>query len=274
MCEMFADDRPRPAAAAEVRVRLRQACSTPARCSRRCTAAPNWAGCTSTAASCRFPTCRDSDGRARAAAHHRPTSLWIRAVRCARRRTRRRRTRATPSDAARRQRAAARDHRPRHQHRSASRWPPRVLDLSAFERLIGYEPDELVAHRAGRGAARRRAGAGGFKGQHLAVRTVDTARCSAPAGRRHLGGVIAANLAGPRRLTAGARARPSARLRTRCPARRPLPRRRPGRQERHRLRPAQAARRFLGHAGGDDGSDAEGDAAPRERAHAGAARAR
>ena len=90
--------------------------------------------------------------------------------------------------------------------RPAGRRPSTSLDLSGSAGIVAYEPEELVlTARAGDAARRDRGGARGA-----------TSRCwpssrptgapllgGAPGGRR-LGGVLACNLAGPRRITAGA----------------------------------------------------------------------
>ena len=55
MPEMFNEERSRPAAAPEMRLRPERRSSIPARCSRSCIAAPSSAGCTSTGAELPFP---------------------------------------------------------------------------------------------------------------------------------------------------------------------------------------------------------------------------
>ena len=54
-------NRPQPATARQVRLRCQRVCSTPARYSRNCTAAPNWAACTCTPANCHSPTFQGSN---------------------------------------------------------------------------------------------------------------------------------------------------------------------------------------------------------------------
>jgi glycolate oxidase FAD binding subunit len=86
--------------------------------------------------------------------------------------------------------------------------PPRtdlVLDLSALSGIILYEPEELVlSAKAGTPLSEIEALVAG-KGQHLAFEPMDCGHLTGgPIGRGTIGGTIAANLSGPRRITAGA----------------------------------------------------------------------
>lgn len=80
-----------------------------------------------------------------------------------------------------------------------------TLDLSALSGVTLYEPEELVlSARAGTPLAEIEALVAA-SGQELAFEPMDYGRVlGAPAGRGTLGGALAANLAGPRRIKAGA----------------------------------------------------------------------
>ena len=80
-----------------------------------------------------------------------------------------------------------------------------VLSLAALRGILLYEPEELVITvQAGTTVAEIEASLA-QKGQQLAFEPPDWARLyGAAPGTQTIGGVIAANLAGPRRLTAGA----------------------------------------------------------------------
>jgi len=80
-----------------------------------------------------------------------------------------------------------------------------ALDLSALSGIILYEPEELVlSAKAGTPLAEIEALVAG-KGQHLAFEPMDCGQLTGgPIGRGTIGGTIAANLCGPRRITAGA----------------------------------------------------------------------
>ncbi len=79
------------------------------------------------------------------------------------------------------------------------------IDLSALSGITLYEPDELVlSARAGTPMAEIRA-ALAEKNQHLAFEPADLGPLyGAAAGAGSIGGVLACNLAGPRRIKAGA----------------------------------------------------------------------
>ena len=80
-----------------------------------------------------------------------------------------------------------------------------TLDLSGFSGVTLYEPDELVlSARAGTPLAEIEALVES-KGQQLAFEPIDYAPVlGGPSGSGTLGGALAANLAGPRRIKAGA----------------------------------------------------------------------
>ena len=80
-----------------------------------------------------------------------------------------------------------------------------TLDLSALTGITLYEPEELVlSAKAGTPIAEIEALVGA-EGQQLAFEPMDYAAIlGAAAGRGTIGGVLAANLSGPRRIKAGA----------------------------------------------------------------------
>ena len=191
----------------------------------------------SIAGSCRFPTCRGSNGRRMAEHRFKPE---------------------TPEQVARGRRLgggrgnAAGNCRRRQQARAwaARRKAEHSLDLSALRGITLYEPEELVL-AAGPGTPmaeieqtlRRHAASSSPSSRPT------SGRCSGgAAGAGTLGGVIACNLSGPRRHQGGRGARPFPRLHGGQRPGRGLQVRRPGGQERHRLRPLQADGRVLGHA--------------------------
>jgi glycolate oxidase FAD binding subunit len=86
--------------------------------------------------------------------------------------------------------------------------PPQTdlsLDLSALSGVTLYEPEELVlSAKAGTSLSEIEALAAA-KGQRLAFEPMDCGQLlGGPTGRGSIGGTIAANLCGPRRITAGA----------------------------------------------------------------------
>ncbi len=106
-------------------------------------------------------------------------------------------------------------------------------------------------------------------GQQLAFEPMDYGPLLGGAGGRGtIGGVLAANLSGPRRIKAGAARDHFLGFTAVSGPRRDLQVRRPGGEERHRLRPLQADGRLLGHAGGDDRRHGQGAAAARDRGDA------
>ena len=149
-----------------------------------------------------------------------------------------------------------------------------VLDLSALNAVTAYEPNELIVTVEAGAPLADVLSLIDSKNQQFAFEPMDTAPLLGTAGSGTIGGMIAH---GPGRAApdqGGRGARPSARRACGLGLRRQLQDRRQGGEERHRLRPLQAARGFLGHARGHDRGDAEGDAAAGERADAGAARPR
>ena len=136
-----------------------------------------------------------------------------------------------------------------------------TLDLSGLSGVTLYEPEELVlSARAGTPLAEIEALLD-KNNQQLAFEPMDYGPLfGAGAGQGTIGGAIAANLSGPRRIKAGA-----ARDHFLGVHRGDRPRRnhqvgRPRGEERHRLRPVQAAGRLLGHARRHDRRDAQGAA--------------
>ena len=139
-------------------------------------------------------------------------------------------------------------------HRPAGADRPHARPVRRSPGVTLYEPEELVlTARAGTPIAEIEALVA-VEGPAACLRAAWTmARCSAarPA-RGTIGGVLAANLSGPRRIKAGAARDHFLGLHGGVGARRDLQVRRPGGEERHRLRPLQADGRLLGHAGGAD----------------------
>lgn len=81
---------------------------------------------------------------------------------------------------------------------------PRQLSTRRLDRIHFYEPDELVISlEAGVGLDQIEATLAG-SGQQLAFEPPDLSRLLGSSGRRTIGGAVAANLSGPRRLQAGA----------------------------------------------------------------------
>ena len=112
-------------------------------------------------------------------------------------------------------------------------------------------------------------------GQALAFEPPDLGPVlGAGSGLATLGGCMAANLSGPRRFKAGAPRDHILRRPRRQRARRAVQIGRPGGQERHRLRPLQAARGLLGYPGRDDRDHRQGPAGGGEAADGAGLRAR
>src|ERR1700676_3605178 len=86
----------------------------------------------------------------------------------------------------------------------AAQWDA-TLDLSGLSGVTLYEPEELVlSAKAGTPLSEIEALVAG-KGQQLAFEPMDCGQLmGGPVGRGTIGGTIAANLCGPRRITAGA----------------------------------------------------------------------
>jgi glycolate oxidase FAD binding subunit len=81
---------------------------------------------------------------------------------------------------------------------------PHVLDLSAFSGIRAYEPEELVLTAGPATPMSEIEAALAARGQLLAFEPPDWRALHGAAGAGTLGGVIACNLAGPRRVRAGA----------------------------------------------------------------------
>ena len=148
-----------------------------------------------------------------------------------------------------------------------------LLDLSALNAVTAYEPNELIITVQAGAPLADVLSLIDSKNQQFAFEPVNTSLLLGTPDKGTIGGMIGAGLAGPRRIKAGG-ARDHL-LGRACGVGfwRQFQGRRPGGEERHRLRSLQAAGGVLGHARGHDGSDFEGHAEARERTHAGAARA-
>ena len=149
-----------------------------------------------------------------------------------------------------------------------------VLDVSALNAVTSYEPNELIVTLQAGAPLADVLSLIDAKNQQFAFEPMNTAPLLGTPALGTIGGMIAAGLAGPRRIKAGGARDHLLGRACRLRLRRQLQDRRQGGEERHRLRPLQAAGGLLGHAVGDDRGDAEGDAEARSRADAAAARAR
>ena len=149
------------------------------------------------------------------------------------------------------------------------------LDLSDLSGVTLYEPEELVlSAKAGTPIAEIEALLA-RNNQELAFEPMDYGPVfGAAPGRGTIGGTLAANLSGPRRIKAGAARDHFLGFTAVSGPRRDLQVGRPRGEERHRLRPLQAAGRLVRHARGDDRRHREGAAARRDRADRAGARAR
>ena len=142
---------------------------------------------------------------------------------------------------------------------------PHMLDLSRLAGIRDYAPSELVltAGAATPLAEIERALAEAARCWPSSRRT--GALCSAagePTANRRLGGVLACNLSGPRRIKAGAARDHFLGFRGVSGRGEIVQGRRQGRQKRHRLRSLQADGRVLRDAGGARGGHGQGIAAP------------
>ncbi len=213
------------------------------------------------AASCRSRTFRGSERRRHDSMIHDDLQAARRQGRRGRRAlgARRRRSRSRSSGS-----GSKRAHRP------AGADADTTLDLSGAHRRHALRAGGTGAVGQGRHAARRDRGAGrSATARSSPSSRWTTARCSAARrARARIGGVLAANLVRPAPHQGGRRARSFPRLHRRVRARRDLQVRRPRGQERHRLRPLQAAGRLVGHARGDDRRHLQGAAAAGDRGDA------
>ncbi len=79
-----------------------------------------------------------------------------------------------------------------------------ILDLSALNGVVEYEPDELVLTARAATPIEVVAQALGPHAQRLAFEPPDWTRLLGAAGKPTIGGILAANVSGPRRVTTGA----------------------------------------------------------------------
>ena len=138
-----------------------------------------------------------------------------------------------------------------------------TLDLSGLSGVTLYEPEELVlSAQAGTPLAEIEALVAA-KGQQLAFEPMDYGPLLLGGAARHHRRRARRQPVRPAPDQGRRRARPFPRLLGGVRARRDLQVRRPGGEERHRLRPLQAHGRLLGHARGHDRGDDQGAAARR-----------
>ncbi len=136
-----------------------------------------------------------------------------------------------------------------------------VLDLSALNAVSAYEPNELIITvQAGAPLADVQSLIDS-KNQQFAFEPMDTSALLGVSGNGTIGGMIGAGLAGPRRIKAGGARDHLLGAHAVSGFGDSFKTGGQGGEERHRLRSLQAAGGVVGHAGGHDGSDAEGDAA-------------
>ncbi len=131
---------------------------------------------------------------------------------------------------------------------------PHLLDLSLLSGIRDYAPSELVLTAGAATPLAEIERALAEAGQMLAFEPPDwrglLGRRRRPTCQPTLGGVLACNLSGPRRIKAGAARDHFLGFRGGQRPRRNLQGRRQGRQKRHRLRSLQADGRLLRHSGG------------------------
>ncbi len=157
--------------------------------------------------------------------------------------------------------------------RSAGPSPPMCSILRALAGIVSYEPAELVLTAR---AATPLAAIESALASHAPAARIRAARFRRAARRQLFDTIGAADdrrraRGEPRRLAprdGRRRARSLPGLSSGQRPRRGVQSRRQGRQERHGLRPAEAARGLVGHAGGADGSHATRRAGTRARPHA------
>ena len=127
-----------------------------------------------------------------------------------------------------------------------------LLDLSALNAVTAYEPNELIITvQAGAPLADVQSLIDS-KNQQFAFEPVNTSQLLGTPDIGTIGGMIGAGLRGPAPHQGRRRARSSAGRACGVGLRRQLQGRRPGGEERHRLRSLQAAGGVLGHARGHD----------------------
>jgi len=136
-----------------------------------------------------------------------------------------------------------------------------VLDLSQLSGITLYEPEELVLSAKAGTPISEIEGLLAEHNQQFAFEPMDYGPLlGGESGRGTIGGMLGANLSGPRRIKAGAARRSCARRVCRLRARRGVQVRRARGEERHRLRSFQGTCRLLGHARGRHGCHFQGAA--------------
>ena len=148
------------------------------------------------------------------------------------------------------------------------------LDLSGLSGVTLYEPEELVlSARAGTPIAEIEALLAAHN-QELAFEPIDYGPLSAPQRAAARSAACSPRTSRARAASRRARRATISSASRRCRAGRDLQVGRARGEERHRLRPLQAAGRLLGHARRDDRRDRQGAAARRNRGDRAGARAR
>ena len=136
-----------------------------------------------------------------------------------------------------------------------------VLELSALNAVTSYEPNELIITvQAGAPLADVQSLIDS-RNQQFAFEPIDTSALLGASGSGTIGGMIGAGLAGPRRIKAGGVRDHLLGAHAVSGFGDSFKTGGTGGEERHRLRSLQAAGGVVGHAGGHDRGDAEGDAA-------------